>query len=296
MDKLTEYFNGDSLASSVWKSKYAQQREETPKNMHQRMAKEFARMEELYSKKENFTSKSKKAALSNYGKLRKNTDESSVFNLLDSFKYVIPQGSIMSTLGTDKIASLSNCVVLPKMHDSYSGIMYADTQLTALYKRRCGVGTDISPLRPEGMATNNTANISTGATSFMERFSNTTREVAQGGRRGALMLTIDVRHPDVFKFVNAKKDRTKVTGANISVMLRDDFMEAVENNDAYYLRYPCEAEVNPKLGHDFNVPFTQTDNEGNEVYVVKIHAKELYDEIVENAWENAEPQVGDLIQ
>lgn len=289
MEKIIEYFNGDDLAASVWNSKYALETEKTPEDMHLRMASEFARMEEQYVEKETELSDAKRAALSEYGRTRKASDLPKIFSFLDRFNYIIPQGSIMATLGTDQIASLSNCVVLPKMHDSYSGIMYADSQLTALYKRRCGVGTDISPLRPEGMRTNNAANSSTGAHSFMERFSNTTREVAMNGRRGALMLTIDVRHPGVFKFVNIKKDLTKVTGANISVMLRDDFMEAVQNNDAYYLRYPCEAEVNPKLGHEFDVPFTQTTDDGTEVYIVKIRAKKLYDEIVENAWENAEP-------
>ena len=186
MSKEIEYFNGDELAASVWKSKYGLDTEVTPEDMHKRLTKEFKRIEDYYVTKESKLTDAQRHLLSEYGRLR-SSSESTIFGLLDKFKYIIPQGSIMATLGTSQIASLSNCVVLPKLHDSYAGIMYADSQLTALYKRRCGVGTDISPLRPEGMTTNNAANSSTGAHSFMERFSNTTREVAMNVRRGSLM-------------------------------------------------------------------------------------------------------------
>jgi len=195
----------------------------------------------------------------------------------------------MSTLGTSKIASLSNCVVLPKLYDSYSGILYADTQLTALYKRRCGVGLDLSPLRPSNSPVNNAALSTTGICSFMERFSNTTREVAMLGRRGALMLTLDCRHPDIEEFVNIKKDKSKVTGANISVMLRDDFMNAVKADGDYILRFPCNIPANIDEDPDLDsLPYNELQIWSN-CQVKKIRAKELYNHIIENAWSNAEP-------
>jgi len=277
-----EYFKGDELAASVWQGKYAAEGENNPDDMHRRMAKEFARIEKQYSdssepweirlvKNEN---------LSRYGKDRKPLVESVIYDLFKDFKYIVPQGSIMSMLGVDKIGSLSNCFVIGQPEDSYGGILQKDEQLVQLMKRRGGVGIDISTLRPSGTDVTNAAKTSTGAASFMERFSNSTREVAQGGRRGALMITIDVRHPDVFEFVNIKKDRTKVTGANISVMLRDDFMEAVKNDEDYMLRFPCHLENGDVIG---------TLEESEKVVTKKIRAKELYDAIVENAWENAEP-------
>jgi ribonucleoside-diphosphate reductase alpha chain len=272
-----EYFNGDELAASVWEGKYAAEGENNPDDMHRRMAKEFARIEESYLENDRFIDQPieivavKHSNLSNYGKSRSFLTEERIYGLFKNFKYIVPQGSIMSMLGVDKIGSLSNCFVIGQPEDSYGGILQKDEQLVQLMKRRGGVGIDISTLRPSGTDVTNAAKTSTGAASFMERFSNSTREVAQGGRRGALMITIDVRHPDVFEFVNIKKDRTKVTGANISVMLRDDFMEAVKNDEDYILRFPCDADI-------------------ADADVVKtVKAKELYDSIVENAWENAEP-------
>jgi ribonucleoside-diphosphate reductase alpha chain len=272
-----EYFNGDDLAASVWEGKYAAEGENNPDDMHRRMAKEFARIEESYLENDRFIDQPieivavKHSNLSNYGKSRSFLTEERIYGLFKNFKYIVPQGSIMSMLGVDKIGSLSNCFVIGQPEDSYGGILQKDEQLVQLMKRRGGVGIDISTLRPSGTDVTNAAKTSTGAASFMERFSNSTREVAQGGRRGALMITIDVRHPDVFEFVNIKKDRTKVTGANISVMLRDDFMEAVKNDEDYILRFPCDADI-------------------ADADVVKtVKAKELYDSIVENAWENAEP-------
>lgn len=272
MSKHVEYFNGDDMAADAWMNKYALEGEETPLDMHSRMAIEFARMELNRIRKEShFFRWLKGAKLSDYGKKRDNLTYNRIMDLLADFKYIVPQGSVMSMLGNDKIGSLSNCFVIGQPEDSYGGIFLKDQEMAQLMKRRGGVGLDISTLAPEGRPVNNAAKTSTGAASFMERFSNTTREVAQAGRRGALMLTIDVRHPDVFAFVNAKKDRTKVTGANISVMLRNDFMEAVKKDESYTLRFPCE--VDP------------VDAE----YTKEIRARELYDAIVENAWENAEP-------
>jgi len=281
-----EYFNGDELAASVWEGKYAAEGENNPDDMHRRMAKEFARIEESYVKTDRFIDQPieivavKYSNLSNYGKSRNFLTAEKIYMLFKNFKYIVPQGSIMSMLGVDKIGSLSNCFVIGQPEDSYAGILQKDEQLVQLMKRRGGVGIDISTLRPSGTDVTNAAKTSTGAASFMERFSNSTREVAQGGRRGALMITIDVRHPDVFEFVNIKKDRTKVTGANISVMLRDDFMEAVKNDEDYMLRFPCHLENGDIIG---------TLEESEKVVTKKIRAKELYDAIVENAWENAEP-------
>jgi ribonucleoside-diphosphate reductase alpha chain len=193
-------------------------------------------------------------------------------------------------LGVDQIGSLSNCFVIGQPEDSYGGILKKDEELVQLMKRRGGVGIDISTLRPSGTVVTNAAKTSTGAASFMERFSNSTREVAQGGRRGALMITIDCRHPDVFEFVNIKKDRKKVTGANISVMLRDDFMEAVKKDEDYILRFPCNTEYKDTVWkHDIeNLPYNIV-QKVETCYFKRIKAKELYDSIVENAWENAEP-------
>ena len=270
-----EYFNGDELAASVWEGKYAAKGESNPDEMHKRMAKEFARIESKYKKSELSDSTGSffiPEGLSDYA-LNKRSDltEHTIYELFKDFKYICPQGSVMSMLGVDKIGSLSNCFVIGQPEDSYGGILQKDEQLVQLMKRRGGVGIDISTLRPSGTDVTNAAKTSTGAASFMERFSNSTREVAQGGRRGALMITIDVRHPDVFDFVNIKKDRTKVTGANISVNLRNDFMEAVKKDEDYVLRFPCDADI------------------ANADVVKTVKAKELYDSIVENAWENAEP-------
>lgn len=277
-----EYFNGDELAASVWEGKYAAKGESNPDEMHKRMAKEFARVDEKYQKSE----KTFRGILSEYGINRNALNETSIYELFKNFKYIVPQGSIMSMLGVDKIGSLSNCFVIGQPEDSYGGILQKDEQLVQLMKRRGGVGIDISTLRPSGTDVTNAAKTSTGAASFMERFSNSTREVAQGGRRGALMITIDCRHPDVFDFVNIKKDRTKVTGANISVNLRNDFMEAVKNDNDYYLSFPCDTRNIPLFEElpEYNVLI---EHEG--VQYKRIKAKELYDSIVENAWENAEP-------
>ena len=294
-----EYFNGDELAASVWEGKYAAGGENNPDDMHRRMAKEFARIEESYLKNNEPIEivAAKHSSLSDYGKSRSFLTEERIYGLFKNFKYIVPQGSIMSMLGVDKIGSLSNCFVIGQPEDSYGGILQKDEQLVQLMKRRGGVGIDISTLRPSGTDVTNAAKTSTGAASFMERFSNSTREVAQGGRRGALMITIDVRHPDVFEFVNIKKDRTKVTGANISVMLRDDFMEAVKNDEDYILRFPCESSWDDvALACDASYTGTKIELLNyNELYEAegvqwkRIKAKELYDSIVENAWENAEP-------
>jgi len=265
-----EYFNNDELAATSWMKKYAMRDangnflEKSPADMHRRMAKEFARIEDTFKQQKI------EGELSEYGKKRSFLSEDKIFDLFDGFKYVVPQGSVMAALGNKNIiASLSNCVVIPPVYDSYGGIMHTDEQLVQLFKRRCGVGVDISKLRPKDSHVSNSAGSTTGAVSFMNRFSNTTREVAQNGRRGALMLTIDIAHPDAEDFVLIKQDLTKVTGANVSVRLSDEFMQAVVNDAEYTQRWPIDSEK-PK-------------------YTKTIKARDLWNTIIECAHNTAEP-------
>lgn len=285
--KLLDYFNGDEMAASVWKDKYAAEGEEIPDQMHMRMAKEFARIEERYQKEER-DDPSILSKLSPYGYERMPLCEQSIYGMFKDFKYIVPQGSIMASLGTNKIASLSNCFVIGQPHDSYSGILGKDEELVQLMKRRGGVGIDISTLRPNGTSVTNAAKTSTGAVSFMDRYSNSTREVSQNGRRGALMITIDCRHPDVLDFINSKQDRTKITGANISVMLRDDFMKAVEKDEDYILRWPCNI-IEDRCQQVFHLLTYDNLFSDKGQYFKKIRAKNYYNAIVQNAKDNAEP-------
>jgi ribonucleoside-diphosphate reductase alpha chain len=268
------YFNGDELAGTTWMNKYAMKDndgefvEQTPDDMHRRMAKEFGRIEANYKLKYNLNGSAK--FLSKYGQEREDLTEEKVYDYFKEFGYIIPQGSVMSSLGNDyQLASLSNCIVVPELHDSYGGVFYTDQQLAQLFKRRCGVGVDISNLRPSGARVSNAAGSTSGAVSFMNRFSNTTREVAQNGRRGALMLSMDIAHPDVEDFITIKQDLQKVTGANISIRLSDEFMKAVENNTEYTHRWPIDSDT-PK--------FSKT-----------VKAKELWDTIIQCAHNTAEP-------
>ncbi|HEV7230224.1 MAG TPA: ribonucleoside-diphosphate reductase, adenosylcobalamin-dependent, partial [Bacteroidia bacterium] len=270
------YFGGDELAASSWLSKYAMKDREgrllesDPEAMHQRMAREFAKKEKLFGVKK--LSAVKKKGLSVYGQNRPALTEQKILSYFRNFRYIIPQGSVMATLGNPHtIASLSNCIVLPKIYDSYGGILYTDQQLAQLFKRRCGIGIDISTLRPSGMFVLNAAGTTSGAVSFMERFSNTTREVAQNGRRGALMITMDVAHPDIQDFVRIKQDLTKVTGANVSVKLSDEFMKALEKNASFRLRFPVDSK--------------------KPLFSSKIQAKDLWDTIIHCAHHSAEPGI-----
>lgn len=254
-----EYFNGDELAANVWVSKYALRDasgnifEKTPADMHRRIAKELARIELKYPNP---------------------MSEDEIFNLLDNFKYIVPQGSPMSGIGNNlQTVSLGNCFVVGNPDgkgDSYGGIVRIDERIAQLQKRRAGVGTDLSAIRPAGSPVNNAAITSTGIVPFMERYSNTTREVAQGGRRGALMLTVSVRHPEAEAFIDAKMDTTKVTGANVSVKIHDDFMDAVVAGQMYKQQWPIYGEAKLKKETD---------------------AKALWAKIIKNAWTSAEPGV-----
>jgi len=255
------YFDGDDLAAKVFADKYALQNlngefvELTPDDMHKRLAKELARIELKYPNP---------------------LTENEIFNLIKNFKYVVPQGSPMSAIGNPyQLQSLSNCFVIKGIHDSkydsYGGIMLADQQLAQIFKRRGGCGLDISGIRPKGMRTSNAAKTTDGIGIFMDRFSNTCREVAMNGRRGALMITIDVAHPEIETFINIKRDKARVTGANISIKLTDEFMEAVQNDSEYTLRYPTNSPI----------------SEARYTKVVK--AKSIWDQIIDSAWTSAEP-------
>ena len=290
-NEILEYFGGDELAASVWKGKYAQEGEKAPDDMFRRMAKEFARVDVNYQKKElPFDIKNK---LSDYGQKRENLTEESIFNLFYKFNSTVPQGRVMSGLGVeDKYRSLSNCLRLPSPKDSYSSIMYTDTMLVSAAKRGCGYGLGISHLRPKETNVKNAANTSTGAVSFMERYSNSTREVGQAGRRGACLIDIDVNHPDVLDFINIKRDLTKVTGANISIFLNDIFLNAVKNNESYVLKFPCDATLS-LVKYDEWYPNWDDGNlhyiPKDDAYVKVIKAKEYWDIIVDSARTMADP-------
>ena len=251
-----EYFKGDDLAANVWINKYALKDsdgniyEKTPDDMHKRIAKELARIESKY---ENPLS------------------EKEVYDLLAKFKYIVPQGGPMSGIGNDlQVSSLSNCFVIgSEKEDSYGSICKTDEEQVQLMKRRGGVGHDLSGLRPKGSPVMNSALTSTGVVPFMERYSNSTREVAQDGRRGALMLTIHIKHPDAEAFIDAKLDSTKVTGANISVKIDDDFMKAVNDGTPYIQQFPIDSD--------------------EPIFTKEIDAGKLWDKIIHNAWNSAEP-------
>lgn len=305
--KLLDYFGGDELAANTWHSKYKVKEfadEITPDDMHQRMASEFARKEMEYQDTEiNSVLEKGSIGLSDFG--RKHFNEvtkqnwgfrdmkSLVYSYFKDFKYIVPQGSIMSNLGNqNQIGSLSNCFVIGQPYDSYGGIIEKDEQLAQLMKRRGGVGIDLSTLRPSEARVNNAAKTSTGVPSFMERYSNTTNEVAQGGRRGALMESLDCRHPDLFGFIKSKADKTKITGANISVRLRNDFMEAVMKDEDYILRFPCETVVSPiiadTLPYDTLICLKNIDTK-EDIYYRKIKAKEAFESIIYHAWLSGDP-------
>ena len=309
-EELLNYFNGDELAASTWLNKYAKRDEQcniveqTPADMHKRMAKEFARIEKHYD--DNALPFDQEKFSKHYHK-RKPLTEKRIFELFDKFKYVIPAGSVMAGLGAEKPVSLSNCFVLPSPEDSYSSIMMTRLNQAELMKRRGGVGYDLSKLRPRGAAVNNAAVTSTGAASFMDVCSDVTNEVAQQGRRGALMLSMDCRHPDIEEFIEKKQDLTKVTGANVSVQVTDDFMKAVDNDETYLLRWPVNAVINEELTEKTNgISIWEQDYGklykmvyGNSVfdsharvgYMKKVRAKDIWDKIIHCTWNTAEPGV-----
>lgn len=254
-----KYFGGDELAARVWANKYALKDsfgnlyELTPDDMHHRIASEIVRIEEKYPEP---------------------MSHDEVFELLKDFRYIVPQGSPMTGIGnTFQVGSLSNCFVigLDGTPDSYGGVIRIDEEQVQLMKRRGGVGHDLSHIRPKGMPVKNSALTSTGLVPFMERYSNSTREVAQDGRRGALMMTVSIKHPDSEAFIDAKMTEGKVTGANVSVRIDDEFMKAAESGSTYTQKFPIDSDA----------PFVTKE----------VNAKALWDKIIHNAWKSAEPGV-----
>ncbi len=258
MQSSKEYFGGDELAANVWMNKYALRNGEkilelNPDMMHRRIAAEFARIEAKYPNP---------------------LSEEDIYLLLKDFRHIIPQGSPMSGIGNNyQVVSLSNCFVIGNQgnSDSYGGIMKIDQEQVQLMKRRGGVGHDLSHIRPAGSPVKNCAMSSTGIVPFMERYSNTTREVAQGGRRGALMLSISIKHPDAENFIDAKLEQGKITGANVSVKITDEFMECVKTGKPYIQQYPIDSP--------------------NPTVTKEIDARALWSKIISNAWASAEPGV-----
>ena len=258
MKSSVKYFHGDELAANVWMNKYALRDgdsiyELNPDMMHRRLAREYARIERKYPNP---------------------LGEEEIYQLLKDFRYIVPQGSPMSGIGNNfQVVSLSNCFVIGNQgnSDSYGGIMKIDQEQVQLMKRRGGVGHDLSHIRPGGSPVKNSALTSTGIVPFMQRYSNTTREVAQGGRRGALMLSISIKHPDAEHFIDAKLEQGKITGANVSVKITDEFMRCAMEGKPFVQQYPIDSP--------------------NPQYTKEIDARALWNKIIANAWSSAEPGV-----
>ena len=257
VEKATlEYFNGDELARDSWIKKYCLKQNDTlyeltPDDMHRRIAKELARIESKYPNP---------------------LSEEEIFQTIKQFKRIIPQGSPMSGIGNDyQVVSLGNCFVIGNNADSYGGIMRIDEEQAQLMKRRGGVGHDLSKIRPELTPVKNTAISSTGIVPFMERYSNSTKETAQSGRRGALMLSVSIKHPDSEAFIDAKMTEGKITGANVSVKIHDDFMESIIDNKKYKQQFPIDSN--------------------NPIFEKTVDAGKIWKKIVHNAWKSAEPGI-----
>lgn len=285
---VLEYFKGDELAASTWQNKYSAKGEVTPDDTHRRLAKEFARIEEKY----NWQLKPEdKLKLSNYGYNRPQLTEESIFELFRNFKYIIPGGSVMAGCGTGELVSLSNCFVIDSPKDSYAEIMKTRSQQAQLMKRRGGVGYDLSKLRPRGASVNNAAKSSTGAASFMDVCSDITNEVAQNGRRGALMLSMSINHPDIEEFITKKQDLTKVTGANISVKVADEFMRAVENGEDYILTFPVDSRLAPEDVQGYTEYNKLYHSPYDSTLFKRVKARELWNTLMHCAWNTAEPGI-----
>lgn len=285
---VLEYFKRDELAASTWQNKYAAKGEVTPDDTHRRLAKEFARIEEKY----NWQLKPEdKLKLSNYGYNRPQLTEESIFELFRNFRYIIPGGSVMAGCGTGELVSLSNCFVIASPKDSYAEIMKTRSQQAQLMKRRGGVGYDLSKLRPRGASVNNAAKSSTGAASFMDVCSDITNEVAQNGRRGALMLSMSINHPDIEEFITKKQDLTKVTGANISVKVTDEFMRAVENDEDYILTFPVDSRLAPEDVQGYTEYNKLYHSPYDSTLFKRVKARELWNTLMHCAWNTAEPGI-----
>ena len=295
MVEKENYFENDDLGYEVWKSKY-QLNGETLDEFFQRIANEFARLDNFKNAKNIDISK-----LSYYGKKRIDKNRYNQFyDLFKDFKYIIPGGSVLAGIGSGKPVSLSNCFVL-NTDDSIEELFDTASNMSQIYKRRGGVGVDLSSLRPNGAGVNNAAKTTGGVVPFMELFSQVTNTIGQNGRRGALMISIDINHPDSPDFIISKQNLSKITGANISVKLNKEFKKAVENDEDYWLTWPCQyRKIEPS---DKDIPYNELRSvtdinmiDDKEVvtfkgYIKKIRAKELWDSIIQCAWNTAEPGI-----
>lgn len=275
MTEAIKYFNGDDFCATVWKSKYAQKDEKTPDDTHRRLEKEFLRI------------RNQKGGV---GRII----GGDIFSLFKNYSAIIPQGRVQSGLGVkDSYRSLSNCLRLPPPDDSYSSIMATDTQLVNSAKRGCGYGVGLSLLRPRGATTSNASRTSTGVLTAGNRYSNSTHEVGQEGRRGACLLDLDIRHPDAPEFAVAKLDKTKLTGANISFKIWNEFLEAVENDEDYILTFPCRDYKQVMRLDSGMIPEEQMEYDklykGALGYYKKIRAKELWDKSIHTVWSDGCP-------
>lgn len=280
---MSDYFKHDELAYDVWRAKY-QNNEETVKQFFSRLSSNFYREFKYHE------------SLSEYGKKRLDEPYSTTLKtLFEDFRYVIPGGSVLAGIGTDKPVSLSNCYVIGTK-DSVSEIFDTAKQMANIYKRRGGVGTDMSELRPRGALVNNASSTTTGVVPFMELFSQTTNTIGQEGRRGALMISLDIRHPDSPEFALCKRDLTKITGANVSLKVSKDFMDAVEQDEDYLLRWPVHLPTRWLLEDMKGLPYNElveviNDLKTSKGYVKRVKAKELWDTIIESNWKSAEPGI-----
>lgn len=283
LSNVRDYFNGDDLAAQVWVDKYCLRNEngdlieKLPNEMHERIAKEIFRIEKNYPNPLSYVE---------------------IFDMIKDFKYLIPGGSPMAGIGNDYLmSSLSNCFVIHNKYDHYGAIFITDQEQVQLMKRRGGVGHDLSMLRPAGSSTSNSARSATGVVSFMQRYSNSTGEVAQVGRRGALMLSLSIKHPDAENFIKVKQDKSKVVYANVSLRVSDDFMEAVVLDTDYYQTFPIE--LTPlQISDEFSelslddIPYDKLiEGKTKNVFIKRVKARRIWSLIVESAWAHAEPGV-----
>lgn len=304
-----EYFNGDSLAADAWASKYKAEGEVNPDDTHRRLAKEFARIEAKYpyGPEDNV----KWNNLSYYGRHRDQLDEDSIYNLFKDFKYIIPGGSPTQVVGTNKISSTSNCFFNGVTKDNIEDIFNKAKSMAQIGKMRGGTSTDLSELRPRGAKVNNSSNESSGPIPFLELFDTTGKLIGQNGRKMAMMITMDINHPDIAEFATIKNDLSKITNANLSIKLNNEFIKAVKEDTDYILRWPCDSNIdlkkiddlfkgefaknglsNSNLGYNELYSFSQakstTDNK--TIYIKRIKAKELWNTIINSAWRYAEPK------
>lgn len=280
MNKVREYFKGDELAAQVWLDKYCLRDEndnlleESPEDMHNRIADEFSRIESSYSNP---------------------ISRGEIFNLLKDFKYLVPGGSPMAGVGNRHLlSSLSNCFVIHNDYDHYGSIFITDEEQVQIMKRRGGVGHDLSMLRPAGASTTNSAKSATGVVSFMRRYSNSTNEVAQVGRRGALMLSLSIEHPDAENFIKAKQDRTSIVYANVSLRITNEFMAAVMNDDDFYQTFPVGLP-SKSMVEEFGLeelPYDKLiEGKSRNTFIRRVRAKRIWEMIIHGAWAHAEPGV-----